>query len=343
MYKGVDVGKFFFSICVVSIHSVVCRMLPDQISYYFEKGLLRLAVPFFFVASGYLFMDTLRKQQLSLKEKLFKQIHRLIKPFIVFGLVNTFLNVGILLYSEAPHPWLTIIQHFFFYPYGALWYVLATIVGLFLLYPFIKYNKMELALGIGVGLYSFALLCNSYYFVANQLHISHTIDSYRAIFISARNGLFVGFLFIGLGIMLAQKNILKYLSFKTIVYTTGLMFVFYIGEIFCLFNCVSVDDGAYFILSPLISASLVLLTLKVKVPISDRASILCRNLSVGIFFLHGPIQLTLVIACFVLLKKRFVDLSGGPCLLFILDLFICIVVCLSVYKFKKEPFYSLLR
>lgn len=50
---AVDFAKLFFCVCILFLHSGAYH----DVAYgdYLEKTLLRLAVPFFFVASGYFF------------------------------------------------------------------------------------------------------------------------------------------------------------------------------------------------------------------------------------------------------------------------------------------------
>ena len=51
--SSIDIAKFFFSICIVVLHSDVYRGLPGMFPSLVEKLILRLAVPFFFIVSGY--------------------------------------------------------------------------------------------------------------------------------------------------------------------------------------------------------------------------------------------------------------------------------------------------
>ena len=48
---AIDITKLIFCFCVVLLHSEAYTLLPH--SYWVEEVLLRLAVPFFFVTSGY--------------------------------------------------------------------------------------------------------------------------------------------------------------------------------------------------------------------------------------------------------------------------------------------------
>ena len=97
-----------------------------------------------------------------------------------------------------------LIRTILFYPYGALWFVQACIIGVLLLYPFLKKDKLKLAITIGVFLYGFALVCNNYSFLIENTPLEKIITAYLDNFISARNGLFTGFVSIALGILCSQ-------------------------------------------------------------------------------------------------------------------------------------------
>lgn len=59
-YNFVDFMKFFFMLCVIAIHSHVENIF-GRYSWYITHCIFRLAVPFFFVASGFFFKASLEK------------------------------------------------------------------------------------------------------------------------------------------------------------------------------------------------------------------------------------------------------------------------------------------
>ena len=52
-YVGVDVSKFFFAVCIVALHSEALNCLPDIANYMITRILFRVAVPYFFISSGF--------------------------------------------------------------------------------------------------------------------------------------------------------------------------------------------------------------------------------------------------------------------------------------------------
>lgn len=53
-YYVVDIVKFAMCLLIVAGHSVLFEHWDSKYQYWVEKGLLRVAVPFFFITSGFL-------------------------------------------------------------------------------------------------------------------------------------------------------------------------------------------------------------------------------------------------------------------------------------------------
>lgn len=65
-YDFLDVCKFVACICIVCIHTAAFSdLIGGGYYYYLQSGVFRLAVPFFFIASGFFF----GKQLLTAKDR----------------------------------------------------------------------------------------------------------------------------------------------------------------------------------------------------------------------------------------------------------------------------------
>lgn len=51
----VDYGKIFFATCVVAIHTSLLKDVSPALWYYLNKLIWTMAVPFFYMVSGYFF------------------------------------------------------------------------------------------------------------------------------------------------------------------------------------------------------------------------------------------------------------------------------------------------
>ena len=69
-YQLLDIAKFFFSICIIGIHT---KFLGEyKIGYYIETNIFRIAVPFFFICNGYFIAKSM--DQNSFDNKKLKKI-----------------------------------------------------------------------------------------------------------------------------------------------------------------------------------------------------------------------------------------------------------------------------
>lgn len=86
-YEMIDILKFIFAIFVVGIHTNIMSNPKDTFQWYILHIFFRLAVPFFFIVSGFLFGKKYIKNKENLKEISKMQIKRLLIPFIfwMFG------------------------------------------------------------------------------------------------------------------------------------------------------------------------------------------------------------------------------------------------------------------
>lgn len=330
-YSLIDILKIFFAICVVALHSAVCRS-TDIIEYLISKGVFRLAVPFFFVASGFLLGIKLFKA--SSKEDgvaiIKKQIVRLLEVFAVWLSVGLIFVIRDSIVFDGGVDWLDICRRIVFYPWGALWYVSATIIALLIYIPFYKRDKIITPIAIGAILYSFALLCNGYYFVALESPlIQNIIDNYMHIFISARNGIFVGLLYMSLGIYAgnieARCKSLPNQRYKRYLIISYLI---YLVEIIISRNRAFVDDQAYFILTPVVAFFLVMYAKNFTFNFDTKR---LRNYSVGIYFLHPNVKR---LVTFVLVKLC--KLPEIPIIVFAGTLLGCIIALSIAYKLNNK-------
>lgn len=284
MIKSVDLLKFFFCLCVIAIH---CGLLVDvnsNVEYFVTQGVFRLAVPFFFVASGYFLGCKIIKDPEKMDFMYKKYLKRLLVPLLFFSLVNILLeSIKMSSYMNGPVIFREVIKHVVFYPWGALWFVQACIVGALLLYPFVKRNNILGAVIFASLLYLWALVCNNYFFVAQGTFLEPYIHVFMNLCISARNGIFVGFVYLAIGFFVARKKA-NVSAFFTIV-----VFFVYLLEIFLLKNKATLDDSALYISQLLVVPIIFIKSLNISLNITDDMCLMLRNFSVGMYLLHRPV------------------------------------------------------
>lgn len=302
-YAGLDILRLFFALCVAAIHTYALEPLPAAVNFWITQGIFRMAVPFFFITSGFLLGKKL--QDGTLERVLAGYVRKLLPPLLCVGIANGFLE-WILWYLRGGTGFrnraITFVKHFLFYPYGAMWFVQACAVGAVMLYPFLKRRKLGLALMAGAVLHIWALLCNNYYFLARAAGLDGYVDAYMSVFISGRNGVFVGFFYLALGIEVWRLH-QKLFKMRTLAAGLAICMAAYLVEIWLLTGRSYLDDRALYLAQIALAPALVLCAARIESSGPGAAAgLLCRSFSAWLYFLHRLI--------YVLGRIAFYSLSG---------------------------------
>lgn len=326
--SSIDIAKFVFCLCIVAIHT---HLFGNY--YWIEQYILRLGVPFFFITSSYFLGKKLDQCQgnSDIKNIIGKYCQRLLLPLLVFSIINLIeVNID---YYYAGKSMLDIvllnIRNILFYPYGALWFVQACIFGALFLLLFLVNKKLNIAIVLGIILYAFALLANNYYFLAEEMGFKGLIDTYNHVFISPRNGLFVGFVYLALGIKAFQ--IQQQIPKRATVIALAVGCVFLFVEVITLKGLSSTDDQSLYASHLLVVPAIMLLLQSCFIPLNYDFSILLRNLSTGVYFLHKPL---------IWIVRHFtIDVPT----VYFSTVILAIIICVVIYKTKVLSLDKILK
>jgi len=290
-YSTIDLSKYFFCLCIIALHTHLLSFLPTFQYYIIEKNLFRLAVPFFFISSGYFLASKWYKYDGGF-HVIKRYCKRLMLPLIVFSLVYisqyaiySFFFNG----KDIVHISLVLARNILFYPMGALWFVQACIVGAILLYPFLIRQKLSLAIICGIILYGIGQLFNSYSFIMGEWEERDLVLSYC---VSLRNGFTMGLLWLALGFkcyLINKEQPSRSVLIAILIIGLLLQFI----ETTIIFYASSnnlADDGSLFMSQLIVVPAMLLLLLQTKIEINEDISIRLRNLSTGMYFLHTPLR-----------------------------------------------------
>ncbi len=205
-YEMIDFVKYICSILVIVIHTSPGLPYSEFGNFVMINIIGRIAVPFFFVASGY-FMS----KNLQLKGDIYfkKYMKSLIKVYLIWslvyipcGLLWIHQNLDIPLYM---YPLALCIALFYIGTYFHLWYIPALIFSLAIIYWLEKRVAFRYILPITLILFSLGSI-ETYYGLIQQTPFLNIVDSYFNIFQTTRNGLFIGLCFVSWGFYLAKEN-----------------------------------------------------------------------------------------------------------------------------------------
>ncbi|MBR3319638.1 acyltransferase [Candidatus Saccharibacteria bacterium] len=330
----IDIAKVLFAVGIVAIHSGVLAG-TNIIDWTIMHAVLRLAVPFFFCASGYFFYRSLKKTE-DVRATTKKYLKRLLIPFCFWLLAN--LPIIIIKYTQEGNTAIDILSKIrtglIFYPWGAMWYVAALMVAICLVIPFYKKNKLKNAVIIGGLLYLVGLLFNTYYFVAEGTSLQRIVDAILQIASSMRNGLFEGLFFVSAGMYIGQRDHEK----KTISKKKNLIilitsYLLLIAEIFLTRKLLHADDHSLFISFIIVIPSLFIFLSQLP-PLRRKIDTkILRNYSSGIYFSHR-----FVLGIITLLLP-----TSSPLLYFSLTMLVVVSGLAIFYKIDNEKTNYLIK
>lgn len=227
--NSIDLCKFMMAFVVVAIHTHPFETCTDGRFLNIYGIFVGLAVPFFFLASGYLLaakMDWPYRTENDLS-RICLQLKKIIKMYIIWTIVYFPLAIYHDFIVERMSPVKAIllyIRGFLFigeqYNSWPLWYLLSTIYALFIiLFIFRKCRNLKLLVVISIIAsvisISFTYLVNYNGYLPPLLEIFKKLIRY-----SIANGrILSGLIYIPIGMILSQRKIPNYLNF--IVFFTG--------------------------------------------------------------------------------------------------------------------------
>ena len=207
-YARIDAARFFCALLVVAIHVRPLESYTELGNFLLDKGLCRIAVPFFLLVSGFFWA----RKPMTLKS-LGSFLWRIA---ILYGLWTAIYYPVVLESQDMTNYWRRCLlsgsyYHLWYYPAMFVAAIL-TCFGFRLLAPRAALTKPLKNRGgfvvlIGLVCYVIGCLGESYYgFFAENEGITMLAEKYFALFWSTRSGLFFGFFFFALGAYLQKAR-----------------------------------------------------------------------------------------------------------------------------------------
>ncbi len=216
-YYAIDIFKLICSILVVMIHIPPFGSNDTfaQVNFGIQNATARIAVPFFFVCTGFFLCQKTTCDGFDVRP-----VRAYLRKILRLYLIWSAIYFPVSMKSILGHPrgigygLITYVRNFFLVgSYTLLWYLNATIVGVwivsFLLSRRVKPKNILLAASVFYGL---GLLAQSWFGVIVPLKTAmpgvwSVLKAMQKVFVTTRNGLFEGFLFISIGMLFAFNKV----------------------------------------------------------------------------------------------------------------------------------------
>ena len=278
-YQLLDIAKFFFSICIIGIHT---KFLGEyKIGYYIETNIFRIAVPFFFICNGYFIAKSMDQNSFDNKK-----LKKIVKQYFFWCLFYTILYNIFVVWEFSSKKFVTDIMNIFILrPTNIMWY-LGVLMIFSLVVFFVKdKKKLKIIYLLSILGYIIGLLFVTYKYLFMGTKYEVMLINFSKYFNFNRYFVFtIMFPFIGY-FLYDNKKIYK-LSFCKLLFFLFLNQIFLFIETFIYYNkSLIFDEYDYFIFTPIVSLILFIILIRKSFNTKFNTTIL-RNYSKLLFFYH---------------------------------------------------------
>ncbi|EOI55413.1 membrane-bound serine racemase VanT [Enterococcus gilvus] len=209
--NGVTNFRMIAAFMVVAIHSFPFKSIAPQLDTLITLTLFRVAVPFFFMVTGFYVLGPFeKKQEYSERQRILQFLKKISKLYLLVNLLYLPLAIysGFATFSMPLSKWLQLFlfEGFLYH----LWYFPALILGVILTtYLIVRFSQKKVLLVTGL-LYLIGLGGDSWSGIFKSIPlISEFYSLILNILGGTRNGVFFAPLFLALGAFLYQKQVTK--------------------------------------------------------------------------------------------------------------------------------------
>lgn len=284
-YHSIDIMKYICAIMVLSIHMAPLEQISPLLNDLWGSVICRVAVPFFFMASSFFFF----KKEGSRKKNFTMYAKRIL---ILYAIYTVIYLVILIIKNQLKSPIRTVQEILFSGVCIHLWYFVAIVVGIGMVILLEKLINEKVTAIISLVLYVIGTLGSTYYSLLFEDNLAGVIISeYMDIFLSVRNGIFFGMIFVVLGKVVIKRE-------QKIINRSFLFWIVLFGITMC-FMCVEgiainkltakIYGRDMFLFLPICAYVLFGLILKVNQYIKNMSRTICgyfRNVSTLFYAMH---------------------------------------------------------
>lgn len=286
-YGMIDILRLFFAICVVIVHTSAFYSVNNTLFFIINMGLCRIAVPFFFIVSGYFLYN-----KIHLKSETSNTLKKMLKFYFLCVLLEVItltpiikiINRDIWNLSVSAIVGKTIFSGLS----GSFWYIFSLILSIFIISPLIKKDKIISCFIIGIILYLIGSAGSCYYGIFKNTIFDTLTKFYTSIFILPQIGFTVAIPFLSMGLLINKYKLNEKFKHSGLIIIVFVLFLIF--ESFLL-NTKDIATGVDMYLSLLFLVPLILIwAINHKKNIPPKFSNMCRDYSSKIYCIHQIIM-----------------------------------------------------
>ena len=301
IYSFVDVLKIVFAFFIIMIHSDIFFDVNESLHYFTTNILTRIAVPFFFAASGFFFaksLDYSKQKKVSKTKSNFKRLRktewRIIVLYVVWSIIYFF--VAIPFNYNGVWSFKNLIDYaigsLIKCSYYHLWYIYVLVFAYPMLYAMMRFLSRKVITTACVLMYTAGVFVNSYSYLFENTAISTISEKINSFTVSylITNIVFRALPLMWLGICVAQKRN-KPKKLTCLLASVG-GFGLLVAENISLNKMTGgVVAGHYIFATLVVVYFLMMFVVQSRVKIKKETSSRLRNMSTLIYCLHAMIDI----------------------------------------------------
>lgn len=289
-YRGLDLMKFIMALLIVVLHTHPFDGISEVLNFSTADVLGRVAVPFFFAATGFLMERKLRNSR-NMNQVIGKYVRSILKLYLIWTVIYfpIILCYGKVTCEERGLKYAVLAfcrDTVLGGSYVHLWYLPATVVGVVLAFYAVKWLGMKKAGILFAVLYLMGLLTQSYFGVLLMIldqdgFIWGLLLAVKKVMATCRNGIFFGSIFIYIGMAAARRP--AEMSGRKAWTGVVLSLLFLWIEEVCLYRYGVVREPDMYLM--LVPAAYFLLCAALQIRM-EQSAVWFREMSKNLYFVH---------------------------------------------------------
>ncbi|MDI4644007.1 acyltransferase family protein [Cohnella hashimotonis] len=207
-YLGLSWLKFIAALLVIANHTGPLARFGPSADFLIDGALTRIAVPIFFMTSGFFYFRKLTGDPLADRRHLLRYLGSIAKLYAIAILLYVPLNVYNGYFSSPKFGTLDLLRDLVFDgTFYHLWYLPALMIGIAMLHGLYRALKPAAVMIVAFLLYAVGLLGDSYYgLIAGSGVLTGWYSAMFHVFDYTRNGLFFAPVYLALGAFVARSE-----------------------------------------------------------------------------------------------------------------------------------------
>ncbi len=198
---SIDLFRLYCAILVVAIHTSPFIDQNSKLGFIFTQVIPRIAVPFFFIVSGYYYILQLEQGKKCMTSTIWK-VFKLYSFWSIIYLTRNFILFVtkdiITLKSITSFIINNLVNYLFYGTEYHLWYFIGLLVSLFVVGISYKFKVQKIITVLSIFLFILGLFGESYYYIGNQIPIISKFIN-LSFFTTIRRVFLMGFSFFSSG------------------------------------------------------------------------------------------------------------------------------------------------